>query len=170
MTELPDIAMQSGERQTLMEFLNYQRAVLIRKTEGLDDFQARVALPPSDLTLGGLLKHMAYVESHWASYIVSGNDPVAPWADAPWDEDADWEMSSAADDALTDIQDLFRSSVAAADVVYNDLELDSVAARWAGGDAPPSIRWVLVHMIEEYARHLGHADFLRQSIDGATGD
>ncbi len=170
-TPLPPIADQADERQTLSEFLNYQRTVLLRKTEGLDDEQARKALPPSNLTLGGLLKHMAYVESNWASYTFRGDDPEQPWVDAPWEDEPDWELTSAADDSLADLQAMFREAWAAADAIYQRaLSLDAVAVRPGVGAEHPTVRWILVHLIEEYARHLGHADFLRQSIDGSTGD
>lgn len=170
-TELPPIAKQADERQTLMDVLNYQRTVLLRKTEGLTEEQASKPIEPSILTLGGLLKHMAYVESNWASYVFRGDDPESPWAEAPWADDHDWELTSAANDSLADLQDMLRAAWASADAIYNGaLSLDAVAVRPGGDGEHPSVRWILVHLIEEYARHLGHADYLREAIDGATGD
>ncbi len=170
-TELPPIAKQADERQTLTEFLDYQRTVLLRKTEGLTDAQAMQKLAPSDLTLGGLLKHMAYVESNWASYVYRGDAPEQPWADAPWEDDSDWELTSAADHSLAELQEMYRNAWAAANAIYQGaLSMDAVAVRPGGDGGYPSMRWILIHLIEEYARHLGHADYLRESIDGAKGD
>jgi len=171
MTELPSITKDGDERQMLTEFLNYQRTVLLRKTEGITDEQATQPLPPSDLTLGGLLKHMAFVESNWASYVFRGEDPESPWAEAPWDDEPDWELTSAADHSLAELQDMYRNAWTAADDLYRKaLSLDAMAVRPGGDGRHPSVRWILIHLIEEYARHLGHADYLRQAIDGATGD
>ncbi len=170
MTELPDIGKQVDEKQTLLDFLNYQRTVLLRKTEGLTDEQACKTLPPSSLTLKGLLKHLTLVELHWAVYVVQGDDMPSPWAEAPWDDDPDWELTTAADDALADLQARYTEALAVADAIYDSMPLDQIAARPGDDERLPSLRWVLVHMIEEHARHLGHADFLRQAIDGAVGD
>ena len=171
MTELPSIIKEGDERQMLTEFLDYQRTVLLRKTEGITDDQAAQAVAPSDLTLGGLLKHMAYVESNWSSYVFRGEDPESPWADAPWGDSPDWELTSAADHTIVELQEMYRAAWSSADAIYGAaLSLDAVAVRTGGDGRHPSVRWILIHLIEEYARHLGHADYLRQGIDGATGD
>ncbi len=170
MTDLPSISFDGGERQQLMDFLNFQRAVLVRKAEGLTDEQARQSLAPSNLTLAGLVKHSIFVEDIWAVYRFAGQDMIEPWASVDWDASPDWELTSASEDKLTDLLDALRAAWARSDEIYAGAEsLDQPAAR-PREDEPFNLRWILIHLIEEYARHLGHADFLRQSIDGATGD
>ena len=172
MIELPTVDKQSDERQMLLAFLNYQRAVFERKCGAVADPNGRLTVQPSDLSVGGLVKHLAFVESYWSSYIVAGEDPQPPWADAPWDDDPDWELTSGASDSMVDNIELYRASRTAADAIYDRVKLDDLTARSTSADDADlaSVRWVLLHLIEEYARHNGHADYLCQAIDGATGD
>jgi uncharacterized damage-inducible protein DinB len=156
----------AGERAMLESWLEYHRATLSWKCEGLDDAQLRQrAVPPSSLSLIGLVRHMADVERNWFRRVLGGeNVPGIYWTDD--DLDADFNDVDAAD-----VQEAFatwraeceharRNAAAAA-------SLDVTGQR--RGEAV-TLRWILVHMIEEYARHNGHADFLRERIDGAVGD
>jgi uncharacterized damage-inducible protein DinB len=156
----------AGERAMLESWLEYHRATLAWKCEGLDDAQLRQrAVPPSSLSLIGLVRHMADVERNWFRRVLGGeNVPGIYWTDD--DLDADFNDVDAAD-----VQEAFatwrsecerarRNAAAAA-------SLDVTGQR--RGEAV-TLRWILVHMIEEYARHNGHADFLRERIDGAVGD
>ena len=161
----------ADEPTMLLAFLSYFRATLRRQTEGLDVAQLHTRLEPSTLTLGALLKHLALVESYWAIEVFAGEEPGEPWASADWDADPDWEMTTAAHDPPEELRRLFDTEVATADAIYRrairDGGLDSLAARERHGEHP-SLRWILVHLVEEYARHCGHADLIRESIDGAV--
>ena len=169
--ELPETPRAADERTTLLTMLDYYRAVLIRKTCGLSDEQLATPLHVSDLTLGGLVLHMALVEDNWFDHRFRGNDPREPWASAPWAEDSDWEFHNVSDWTHTELLAQFETSVARSRAVIAATEhLDDVATRRQRDGSGWSMRWILVHMIEEYARHCGHADYLRESLDGATGD
>ncbi|HEX6151056.1 DinB family protein [Nocardioides sp.] len=161
----------ADEVTTLLAFLDYFRATLRRQTDDLDAAQLDTRLEPSTLTLGALLKHLALVESFWATEVFAGEQPGEPWAAADWDADPDWEITTAAHDAPEELRRLFDTEVVAADAVYRraiaDGGLDTLAARERHGERP-SLRWILVHLVEEYARHCGHADLIRESIDGAV--
>ena len=164
----PDPPFAVGERETLVTFLDYYRAVLIRKAAGLSRQQLAVTLPPSDMSIGGLVKHMALVENNWFVRNWSGADPGEPWTSVDWDADPDWDFHSAADDEPEQLLALY---TAALDRSRRAIEgCDDLSATAESRGRVISLRWMLVHMIEEYARHCGHADLLRQSIDGATGD
>jgi hypothetical protein len=166
-TLIPEPPRHADEHDTLVTFLDYFRSVFARKMVGLSHEQLHTPLPPSTLTLGRLLKHLAFVESYWFEYVFSGAEPREPWASADWEHDPDWEMTSSVDDSPTDLIDLYDDAVARAQaVVASASGFDQLAAR----DGGPNLRWILVHMIEEYARHCGHADFLREAIDGQVGD
>ena len=168
--------LDSGEIATLLGFLDYQRATLEWKCRGLTDEQLRVALPPSPMTLGGLLKHLACVEDSWFTEVVGGEPAPEPWASADFAADHDWTWHSAALDSGADLRALWFERVnRSRDIVKAQLGQGEDAAlskthSAGGGQGRVSLRWVLVHMIEEYARHNGHADLIRESIDGQTGE
>jgi uncharacterized damage-inducible protein DinB len=170
----PEPPVAADETGTLLGFLDFQRATLAWKTEGLDADGMRATLGASSMTLGGLLKHMALVESFWFSQRLHGQDRALPWDAVDWDADPDWEWHSAADDSPEQLLALWEGVVARSRSLTADAladgGLDRLAERpWPDGRAP-SLRWILVHMIEEYARHNGHADLLRESVDGRTGE
>jgi len=167
---------ESGETATLLGFLDYQRATLEWKCRGLSDAQLRVALPPTSMTLGGLLKHLAYVEDYWFTQVVAGQPLAQPWSNADWEADPDWEWHSAAGEPGDALRTLWSVRVERSRAVVDSRlaqgeaeALGEVHPAW-GGREHVSLRWVLVHMIEEYARHNGHADLIRESIDGQTGE
>jgi len=170
----PEPPLATGETETLLGFLDYQRATLAWKCAGLDADGLRATVGASSMTLGGMLKHLAYVEDDWFSRWLCGRDRPPPWDTVDWKADPDWEWHSAADDTPDQLRILWqeavtrsRSGVAAA---LADGGLEQPARRsWPDGRAP-SLRWILVHMIEEYARHNGHADLIRESVDGLTGE
>lgn len=169
--ELPPIDQAADERTSLTEMLDYYRVVAERKVFGLDEGQLAATLAPSDLTLGGLILHLALVEDDWFNYRFAGNDEAEPWAGAPWDENPDWELSVAGEWSRDELLAQFRTSVSRSRGIASAASsLDQVAARANPDGSSCNLRWILVHLIEEYARHCGHADFLRQSVDGVTGD
>ena len=159
------------EATTLLEFLDHFRDTLRRQTEGLDSDQLATRLPPSTLTLGALLKHLAFVERYWATYVFAGEAMTEPWASADWDADPDWELTTASDDSPEELRRLFDAELAAADAIYRravgEAGLSALAARTRHGEAP-SLRWILAHLVGEYARHCGHADLIRESVDGTV--
>ena len=169
-TEPPRIADEATALQTL---LDYHRDTLLLKADGLDAGQLRQPLPPSTLTIGGLLKHLALVESSWLSERLLGHDAVEPWASVDWDADPDWEFHTAADDDPDDLRQLFLDTVAESRCTVAEAlaagGLDQVSAR-PTRSGHFDLRFVLLHLIEEYARHNGHADLIRESIDGVTGE
>jgi len=168
----PAPPLAGDEAATLVAFLELQRATLAWKCEGLDAAGLAATVAPSSMTLGGLLKHLTYVEDLWCSRVLHGRSPEPPWDTVDWDADVDWDWHSAADDTPEQLQAMWhdavdRSRSLVADALANG-GLDRLGRR--GPDEEPSLRWILCHMIEEYARHIGHADFLREAVDGVTGE
>jgi len=168
---LPQLDRSADEPTTLTEMLGFYRAVLVRKAWGLDDRQLSQPLTPSGITIGGLVLHMALVEDHWFDHRFHGNDEREPWASVPWDDDRDWEFHNAHQWSGDRLLAQFDESVERSRVVVSSAEsLDQLARLTRDDGTQWNLRWILVHMIEEYARHCGHADLIRESIDGATGD
>ncbi|MEP6851975.1 MAG: DinB family protein [bacterium] len=162
------------EAATLLGFLDYQRATLAWKCRGLDSAALGVTVGASSMTLGGLLKHLAYVESDWFSHDLHGHDRQPPWNSVDWSADPDWEWHSAAQDSPERLRALWEDAVGHSRQLTAQALADGGLGRLAQREGPdgqvPSLRWILCHMIEEYARHNGHADLLRESIDGTTGE
>ena len=161
-TPLPEAKAVAGdERSVLLGYLAYFRAVLTRKVDGLTDEEARRAgCPPSALTLLGLIRHMADVERHWFRRSMAEDVPPI------FEEEEEWRLPP--DAALADAVAVYRAEVAAADRNLAAAALDDVMPN--DPDPQYTVRRTIVHMIEEYARHCGHADLFREAIDGATGD
>jgi len=155
------------ERATLLEFLRSQRLTLQIKCEGLDAEQlARRSVEPSTMSLLGLLRHMAEVERGWFRRRFSRSDVVKRYQTEA-EPDADFDGAIADDAVVAEAWAAWREEMAFADQFIADHELDFKGADGAGN--PVSLRELLVHMIEEYARHNGHADLLRERIDGRVG-
>ena len=162
----------ADELTMLSQYLDYQRATLVQKASGLDQRQLGTRLEPSTLTLAGLLKHAALVEDGWFGEMLLGLEEREPGASIDWDADPDWEFRTAPDENPGYLYDLYtqaceRSRAAVAQV--GDPDALAVRPRRRTGE-PINLRWIMLHMIEETARHDGHADLLRESIDGTTGD
>lgn len=175
MTELaadPELVPQADEATVLHSFLDYYRSVYLRKAEGLTEQQARTTIEPSELTVLGLIRHMAEVERGWFRRR-TGGDLSAGFIYCD-DLDPDRDFHPAAGDTLADaaqalVAEIEASRAATAGVAPDDLTKDVPPQQRIPG-WQPNLRWVMVHMIEEYARHVGHLDLLRERIDGATGD
>jgi uncharacterized damage-inducible protein DinB len=170
----PEPPIAADEIATLLGFLDYQRATLEWKCAGLDEKGFRATTSASTMTLGGMLKHMALVEDSWFSRWLHGRDRHTTWEAADWETDPDWEWTTAAQESPDDLRALWRDATARSRSLVQEAltkgGLEQLAQRsWPDGRSP-SLRWILVHMIEEYARHNGHADLLRESIDGETGE
>ncbi|MFM6850432.1 MAG: DinB family protein [Terrabacter sp.] len=174
-TQRTDPPLAADEATTLVAFLDYHRDTLRMKTEGLTAEQLGRRLPPSALTLGALLKHVALNEASWFGRVLHGREMPEPWASADWDADQDWEMTTAADDSPEELRRLMDESVEQArrdiDAALAEGGLDFRSAKLSRKENQEfTLRWILLHMIEEYARHNGHADFLRENVDGVTGE
>jgi uncharacterized damage-inducible protein DinB len=170
----PEPPRAADETATLLGFLGYQRATLAWKCSGLDAAGLGATVAASSMTLGGMLKHLAYVEDLWCSRWLHGRDPELPWDTVDWKADPDWDWHSAAEDSPERLHALWQDAVARSRSLVAealaDGGLERLAQRtWPDGRAP-SLRWILVHLVEEYARHNGHADLLRESVDGLTGE
>ncbi len=157
----------ADERTMLDAWLEYHRATLALKCEGLSTEQLRTrAVPPSTISLLGLVRHMAEVERNWFQRVMAG-ETAPPLYYSDDDPDGDFDN---VDDA--DVEEAFASWRTACDaarlVAAGVPSLDDVGKVQRRGESV-SLRWILVHMIEEYARHNGHADFLRERIDGVSG-
>lgn len=163
----PDPA--AGERTTLTQFLDYQRATLLVKTDGLTADRMRQRIPTSALTLAGLLKHLALVEDDWIQVRFLGRPEQEPWASAPWEEDRDWEFHTAQGDDPDELRSLYRAACERSRQAVAAVELDKLSVGVGRDGCQWSLRWILAHLIEETARHNGHADLLRESVDGAVG-
>jgi len=150
----------------LNAFLDFYRAALLDRAHGLDRAQLNTSLPPSSLTIGHLLSHMAWVEQVWYRVRFDGEDFVHPFDGLDLDVDA--EMTRGETWSVDQLTGIYNDSIVdsrarvAATPSFDDVShADRDGERW-------SMRWIMVHMIEEYARHCGHADLIRESIDGNT--
>jgi uncharacterized damage-inducible protein DinB len=170
-----DPPLHGDEVAILRTFLTYHRETLRLKCAGLTQEQLAQQLPPSDMSLGGLMKHLALVESQWFDYYFRDLPHAPPFDAMDWDADPDWEFDSARHDSPEGLRALFDEAVARSDAVVDDAltrrGLDEESARVSPRTGETfTLRWILVHMIEEYARHNGHADLIRESIDGQKGE
>ncbi len=163
-----------NELDTLLGALERQRGYVAWKCGNLDSAGLRATLGPSTMTLGGLLKHLAAVEDNTFSVKLHGRDPHPPWNSVDWDADPDWEWHTAAGDSPAQLESLWQEAVRRSRTLIAEAiaagGLDRLASRaWPDGRAP-SLRRLLIDMIEEYARHVGHADLIRESVDGLVGE
>ena len=170
----PKPPLAADEATTLLGWLDFLRATVAWKCSGLDSAALRLAVGASSMTLGGLLKHLAAVEdSHFAEWLL-GRPPGPPWDSVDWDADPDWAWSSSADDAPEQLFTLWHQAcdrsrrIVQEALAHGDLEqLGKIVS--SDGDSP-TLRYILLALIEEYARHAGHADLLREAVDGLTGE
>lgn len=158
MTEPAPIPSYGGERDMLLAFNDQQRATLLWKLSGLTDQQLRRKYEVTGFSLLGLLKHLLRVERTWFQQRLMGEHIEG----SPNDETA-WEPTS--EESFDVLAGQYRQAWMRSNEITRSLPLDHFTV----SGNPVSLQWVLLHMIEETARHLGHADVMRQSIDGATG-
>lgn len=158
----------AGEREMLESWLEFHRLTLVGKCAGLDDVQLRTAsAPPSGMTLLGLVRHMSEVERHWFARTLDGADAPPLYYD---DADPDGDFHPGDTDTWEEAYATWRAETGQARERAALHGLDDLSALKSRAGEPFSLRWIYVHMIEEYARHNGHADLVRERIDGATGD
>lgn len=160
-----------GEIEALLGALQRNRRTFAWKTGGLEADAMKRTLGPSTMTLGGLVKHLALVEDHYFTHQLHGRDCPSVWA--PMAEQDDWEWTSAGDDSPEELRTLWLQAVARSEAAIDEaladggLERRLLISDWS---ETPNLRRVLVDLIEEYARHTGHADLIRESIDGLVGE
>ena len=153
-----------AEKESLKVALDRHRDAVLWKLEGLDDEQLRRPMVPSGTSLLGLVKHLAAVEYGWFCDTFGRDAEPLPFDDDDPDADLRIEPGEATEDVLA----FYGRARAAADQVIDELELESTGTAWFGDTV--TMRWVLIHMVEETVRHAGHVDILRELIDGVTGD
>jgi uncharacterized damage-inducible protein DinB len=162
---------RAGEYDALAQYLDYQRETILLKTEDLNQDQLAQKLPTSALTLAGILYHLALVEETWLEARFLGLPEREDWITVNWEKDPDWEFRTAVTMDPDKLRQRYRdacerSRQAAAQAA--SLDQLSMISRKDGSKF--SLRWVLLHLIEETARHAGHADLLREAIDGSVGE
>ena len=172
--ERPEPPYSAGEGEMLRGFLEWQRSTLEWKTRGLDENGLRATTAASSMTLGGILKHMAWVEDHWFSYVLHNRERAEQWVHVDFSVTPDWEWTSSLNDTANVLrvrwEDFCEASRRAVDECLVSGDLDQPAKRLWDRGQQPTLRWIFLHMIEEYARHNGHADLLREAVDGQVGE
>jgi uncharacterized damage-inducible protein DinB len=163
-----------GEAESVLAILERNRRTFAWKTSGLDEAGLRATTAASSMTLGGLVKHVALVEADWLAVKLAGQGYGPPWDAVDFDADPDWEWRTGALDAPDEVYAVWRESVdrsrALVAEVIKERGLDGPAAfTWPNGHTP-TVRDMLLDLIEEYARHTGHADILREAVDGRVGE
>ncbi|TDQ01335.1 DinB family protein [Labedaea rhizosphaerae] len=153
-----------GEKESLHASLERHRQAVLWKVEGLDDEQLRKAMTPTGTNLLGLVKHLAAVEYGWFCETFGRETEPLPFDDD--DENADLRIEPG--ETTADVLAFYERARAAADSVIAEVDVETTGTAWFGEQV--SLRWVLIHMIEETARHAGHMDVVRELIDGTAGD
>ncbi|MCZ4099709.1 DinB family protein [Streptomyces sp. So13.3] len=170
----PEPPLAGTEAAAVLGALERQRATLAWKCSGLDSAGLQATVGASTVTLGGLLKHLAHVEDSHFARLWLGSAAGAPWDTVDWDSVPDWDYRSAAEDTPEQLRTLWQESVARSratvDQALSEGGLDQLGAYVTRSGEHPNLRRILLDLIEEYARHVGHADLIRESVDGLTGE
>jgi uncharacterized damage-inducible protein DinB len=172
-TPIQQLPVAGTEIETLIGALERNRRTFAWKCSGLDADAMRRTLAPSTMSLGGLVKHLALVEDEYFTRQLTGaSSPSAPFDAVDFDADPNWEWRTAADESPEQLMTLWESCVARsrANIAAAYAEGPDVRTRTPWRDETPNLRRLMVDMIEEYARHTGHADLIRESIDGLVGE
>ena len=166
-----DPARSGPEAVQLSAFLDVQRETVLRKCAGLSAAGLGRPIPSSPLTLGGLLNHLALVEDWWFRVRFLGLEHVEPWGTVDWDADPDWDFRTAAGTDPEELRARYRAACDRSRAVVRDCpDLDRLSVAVSDDGDAWDLRWILLHMIEETARHAGHADLLREAVDGEVGE
>lgn len=173
-TTIHEPSMTGSEADMLLFAVDRSRAQFAWKCGGLGAAGLRKPYPPSAMTLGGLLKHLALVEDRYTAVDLTGQPVGPPWDAVDFDADPDWEWRTAADESPEELYGLWRGAVersrAAMARVLADGGLDQPSKFTTRSGESPNVRRVLVDLHDEYARHVGHADLLREAVDGLVGE
>jgi hypothetical protein len=170
----PDPPPTGDEATLLLGFLERQRATFAWKVSGLDAAGLRATHGPSTMTLGGMLKHLARFEDDMSTEWLRGQAQLPPWNSVDWEADPAWDWRTAADEPPDQLYSRWQDAVNRSRALFEDAlnvgEPGQPGSTIADKhDHYPSVRYILLNMIEEYARHNGHADLIRESIDGFVG-
>ena len=161
----------SDEREVLVAMLDWYRDGVIGKVTGMAQHLAVATPLGSASSVAGLVKHLALVEDSWFSIRFAGNPEMPDWAEADFDVDPDWEFHTAATEPLEDQIERYQRAIAASRAITAAHAFDDLSAERTGDPAQHfTLRWAVVHLLEETARHLGHLDILRELLDGTTGE
>lgn len=162
---------EGGERELLGHYLDFQRQTVLAKTEGLTREQMARRHAPSTLTLAGLLYHLALVEETWMEVRFLGLPEREPWAGVDFDADPEWEFRTSAELEPEWLRQRYRQACERSRQAAAQADtLDQLSVARLGDGRRFSLRWVLLHLLEETARHAGHADLIREAIDGTVGE
>ncbi len=160
-----------SEAALLGQYLDYQRETMLWKIDGLSQEGLVSTHPPSELTLAGLVYHLALVEEHWMEVRFAGLPDREPWVGVDWDADPNWEFRTAGELEPDEVRRRYEEACERSrHVAAGATGLDQQSVRPLRDGRHFSLRWVLLHLIEETARHAGHADLLREAIDGTVGE
>ncbi len=163
-----------SETEHLVAALERQRATFRWKTDGLGSRDLQARIPSSAMTLGGLLKHLALVEDYYFTARLAGEPLGPPWDGGDLEADPDWEWHSAADDAPVELYALYDTAVQRSRSRLSEAlahgGLEQPLATGSSDQPRPSLRRMLCDLVEEYARHTGHADLIRESVDSRVGE
>ena len=157
MVDHPTPWLVAGEKETLVAFLDYLRDAIIRKASDIDESDARRPLVPSGTSLLGLVKHLAWVEQAWFQLGFAGEKV----------ERMDGELTN--EDAREAVIQSYRDAIERSNEITEGADLDQLMKKYKSEETRFSLRWILVHMVEETARHAGHADIIREQLDGSVG-
>jgi uncharacterized damage-inducible protein DinB len=171
---VPSPAAARAEAESLLAVLERNRRTFAWKTSELDEQGMRATTAASTMTLGGLVKHLALVEADWLAVKLAGEEYGAPWDAVDFDADPDWDWRTGRLDPPAEVYALWRAAVDRSRKLVNAViearGLDGPASfTWPDGRTP-TVRVMILDMIEEYARHTGHADILREAVDGRVGE
>ena len=174
-TELPwEPPLAGSEAEHLFGALDRLRTTFRWKADGLDDRGLRVSVGASELTMGSLLKHLAFVEAFYAQLKLAGRSPGAPWETVDWEANPGWDFASAGADSAEELYALYDNAVAQAREIYDDAVadggLDQIVDAHDDEGRHASLRRIVFDLVEEYGRHTGHADLLREAVDGRVGE
>ncbi len=158
----------ADERTMLLAMLDWYRDGVVAKVEGLRQDLAVHRLGRSQTTVAGLVKHLALVEDAWFTERIARQPMPEPWAGVDWDARPDWEFETACDEPLEENVQRYREACERSRAVCAAKDLDDTGV--SGSGRTVSLRYVLLHLVEETARHLGHLDLLRELLDGTTGE
>lgn len=172
-TPFADPPLTGSEKELVLGYIRFQQEIFLRKLQDadggwLDEAVLATPLHPSSMTLAGMAGHLWFVEDYWREEILLGRSLPEPWASFDWekDADADWHLSLSLPRVLENLQ----ASMEATRQLLAERNWDSLSEGGLKDGTRFSYRWVALHLIEEWGRHLGHADLLRENIDGEQGD
>jgi uncharacterized damage-inducible protein DinB len=167
-TSFPEPASTADLRGMMLDFLDYLRGVVADKVDGLSDEALQSSVVPSGWTPSGLVNHLVHVERRWLRWGFLAEPVADPWRDAT--EDDGWVSPRA---SSAELRDLLRAAAASSREIVEAHDLTETAAvggRFPDRESAPSLQWILLHLIQEYARHTGHLDIARELMDGRTGE